>query len=184
MKEIITVLRLIIAPKSTWNTIFKRQEPINLVERNLFYPLIGILAVSSFMIIVYEDISLSAIIREAIINFITYFIGYIICAFCLSLLLPKIQEENKSASDQKIKTLILYNMSFVVIINIIQNMLPTEMILLSFLPLYMLFMLSNCTEIFSIKKDLTPYFTFGAFIIIFIIPLLLNSFLNYVMPQL
>lgn len=184
MKEIITVLRLIIAPKSTWNTIFKRQEPINLVERNLFYPLIGILAASSFMIIAYEDISLSAIIREAIINFITYFIGYIICAFCLSLLLPKIQEENKSASDQKIKTLILYNMSFVVIINIIQNMLPAEMILLSFLPLYMLFMLSNCTEIFSIKKDLTPYFTFGAFIIIFIIPLLLNSFLNYVMPQL
>ena len=153
MKKLLSIFKLIVSPSNAWHKILNNSSSGTL-ELSLYYPLIGMLSVSCFAKMLYDKtLVLKNMIIDAAISFAEYFIGYLACAFFISLILPKLQEKDKTVSDGRIKTFVMYNMSILVILDIVQNLLPAEYALLEIFPIYILFIISKAVGFFSLNKD-------------------------------
>lgn len=185
MRKIATVFRLIVSPQATWSRIFKSSSSASL-ERTMYYPLVGLLAVSSFMILVYNPMStLHMAIIGAVMEFVAFFLGYVVASFLISILLPKLQQAGKVTTDGRVRTFVIYNMSILVLIELVRNLLPTDdMPLLYIFTLYILYVIFRSVKFFSLESDKEAVFTVCAFLIIVALPYVVLMLINKLMPSL
>ena len=178
MKRLINVFKLIVSPGSTWISIFQTSSH-QMLERALFYPMIAIYAVSFFLRLVYDPtLDFSEVLTDAIIGFVAYFIGYLIVAQILNIVIPKLQEEGKSSSEGKIRTFVIYSMSILLMIDILQNLLPSNLILLTILQFYLVYVIDKAKTQFHLNEDKTLVFLVVSFALIFIAPILIRNFFD------
>lgn len=167
-----------------WGYIFSSSTSSRSLEQKLFYPLLGLLAVTSFFQMVYDSsMTLSIGIIIAIIQFVSYYAAYVISSLCISFFLPYTQEQGKTTSDGRIRVLVLYCMSIMVILDIIQNFLPAEYILLNIIPVYIIYLVLCCSSYFHVRKDKELLFVIAAFCMIVFVPIVLSVLLTKLMPQ-
>lgn len=182
MAKILTVFRLIVSPQSMWSRIFSNSSS-GTTELTVYYPLVGLLAVSSFLKLVYDPLAtLHAVLIGAVVSFVAFFLGYIVASFVISMLLPKIQEQGKVTSDGRVRTFVMYNMSILVLIEIVKNFLPVDMPLIYIFLLYILYVISKSVKFFSIGHDKNMIFVCGAFCVIVFMPAVFSLVLNKLMP--
>ncbi len=178
MKRIVNIFRLIVSPKATWGTLMNGASS-SVFEKAMYYPLLAILAITAFVKMLYDNsLTLSMAVMDAINSYISYFLGYIICAFIVSLSLPKIQEADKRVSDGRVKVFVMYNMSFLVILDIVQNFLPADFIFLHVFPLYLLVLISSGMSFFHIDKSKNAIFVLGVFLLVVLMPVVINMLLS------
>lgn len=184
MARILTVFRLIGSPQAEWSRIFGNSSSGTL-EMNMYYPLVGILAVSAFMSLVYDPLcTLHSAIIDAVVLFVSFFLGYVVVSFLISMLLPKIQQPGKVVSDGRVRTFVMYNMSVMVLIEIVKNFLPvSDMPLMYLFLLYILYLISKGSKYFFIEQERTVLFVVGAFCLIVSMPALFSFVLRIFIPS-
>ena len=184
MKELKNVFKLIIFPAQTWGYVLQGGVPSATIERNLFYPLIGVTALSCFCQMFYfDELKLSAAIISAIVNFAAYFLGYIVSVMAIAWMLGKIAEKNSKISEGRIKELVMMNLSVLMILAILQNLLPTSLILLELFKLYLLFIISKSLSYFPVQGENRSYYVLGVFVAVMFSVELVRLVFNLIMPE-
>lgn len=164
MKKIALIFKLIVSPRSAWGQIFRGGIDSRIFEQDVFYPLLGIASCSVFVQMLYDtNYTLMMAIIEAIILFVSYFVGYIAASFGIGMVLPLLQDAEFRSSESRVRLLVMSSMSILVIIDIIQNLLPTQMALCDLFPIYLLFVISKSVQYFHLKADKSIYFMLVAF---------------------
>ena len=121
----------------------------------------------------------------AVMEFVAFFLGYVVASFLISILLPKLQQAGKVTTDGRVRTFVIYNMSILVLIELVRNLLPTDdMPLLYIFTLYILYVIFRSVKFFSLESDKEAVFTVCAFLIIVALPYVVLMLINKLMPSL
>lgn len=171
-------LVLIISPKVGWQYIDDKCNSSQRVLGSLFFPLLAILALSAFVPMIYDSAShtLSSSLMDAIIAFSKYMLTYYLCLYLLSGFYP--QFTRSSLAMSKLSNFLIYNISFLVLLSILLNVLNGEFSPLHFLVLYMPYMAYRGVEFLCIDSNKSIKFVIISSIMMIAFPLIIGWILN------
>ena len=146
------LIQLILAPGSGWEDLEKRNpDPEEMLRRGL-YPLLGIAAITEFLAFFYQrHITLAEVLVRAIADFGAYFISIFIAKLIFELYLgrlPSVQPDNR-----RVMLMTVCGMGLMVLIQILSNCLPWNLVLLKFLPVYVVLVLYKAVPYIGVNKD-------------------------------
>lgn len=129
------LFQLILSPGRGWEDIAQEDiDPRKLAATGL-YPMIAIAALTELVKAFWNsDYGVMELIAQPIITFVMYFTGYFIGIFFMSIIMPELSAG--SNVDKRMHTFVNYSMGLLTVIEIINNMLPIDVPLVYFFPLY------------------------------------------------
>lgn len=156
MNFIKNIFLLIVSPALGWKEIKKFKVPKELLLSRLYYPMLAILALTSFITFFYgEDLQLIDYLQKVICKVGVYFFGYMISSFILCSLLPTISNDKNGAN--KIHLFVIYCYAILMLFTIIENFIPVTITILDFLPFYLIFVIWKGVKYFN-DEILSPKF--------------------------
>ncbi len=176
------IFLLLVSPESGWKEIKKFKVPKDVLLSKVFYPLIGLNAITSFVSFFYTaNTHLPFYIQKAVISCSTYFFGYLIAAYILCSTFPAISNEKDGTN--KIHIFAIYNCTILLIIGIIENLLPASFSFLLILPLYVIYISWRGTDYLNIPQDETVKFVVIASLSLLLPTYLIDRFLSILIPS-
>jgi len=174
---------LLISPKVGWQYIDDRCYSAQRVLGAFFYPLLAILAISSFVPLIYDSASntLSSALMSAIVAFAKYMLTYYLCVYLLSGFYP--QFTRSSLAMSKLSNYVIYNLSFLIVLQILINVLNAEFSPLFFMVLYMPYIAYRGVDFLCIDNDKSIKFVLISSIMMISFPIfigwILSSLINH-----
>lgn len=185
MNALKQLMMLVIAPNYGWQAVKDDHMPSHKLVSGLYLPLLAVLAASCMIQLIYNnELTLSLALVDAIVAFSAYFFTYHIANIALAYIYPSAQTDANDGQhgDDSINTMLVYLLSYLVIIRIISNLLPSDFIILHFLAFYICFIIYKglsyirCTE--------RPKFTIAIITALTIItPAIISWLLHSVLPS-
>ncbi len=174
---------LLISPRVGWQYIDDKCYSSQRVLGTFFYPLLAILAISSFVPMIYDSASytVSSSLMKAIISFSVFMLTYYLCIYLLSGFYP--QFTRSSLAMSKLCSYVIYNLAFLILLSILINVLNGEFSPLYFLVLYMPYIAYRGVDFLCVDSDKSIKFVVISSIMMilfpFIIKWLLNKFITF-----
>lgn len=163
------IILVIIAPRVGWDDINQSSIRTSEILTKAFFPLLSILAVSAFFPMFYDaTITLPATLKKSIVEFSAYFFTYYIASFLISGFYPELAKTN--AGIERVNDYCLYNLIFLVILNILANVLPIDFTPVYFLMLYLPWIAFRGTEYLGVAKEKQAMFVSAASLFMLLIP--------------
>lgn len=164
-------LQLVLAPVKGWEDISADGLDDNLLLKQGLFPLLVLTAISSFISLIFEaDVSIVGVLQQAIITFIKYFATYYLACLVFTLYLPRCISGEFSL--KKCHTFIIYGITLLSLVNIVENCIPVELAVLFIMPIYVLYILWRGLRYMSVSFN-----GVGTFILITILSILLPPYL-------
>lgn len=179
---LILLIEVLLNPSEGWKKIRRQKVRAERVQQCCFYPLLALLAVSSFADKIYTPrLPLSDVIIGGVSAFISFFFGYFCVVIALKFLL-KHNFENPT-SENWIKVYVMYNLSSLVIFITLINFLPMLWAVLIFLPLWTVYITCRGAKFLKIPDSRKIIMTTAVCILIVGIPMLLDYLLCEYLPK-
>lgn len=177
MELIKNIFLVIISPKVGWEEVNRSGASTNAVLARMFYPMLGILAVTSFVPMIYDKtITLVASIIYAIAQVAIYFFDYFITNFLVTGFYPELVKTK--AGHGRVNDYIIYSLSYLVILNIISNLLPIDFAPVLIMMMYVLWICTQGVEYVGLEKKKEMKFIFITSIMMLIAPVLIIILFN------
>lgn len=145
------VIQLILSPKNGWEDLARQNPSPQTLLNKGFYPLLFLSVASEFLGMVYHHDTLAVAIVSAVADFGAYFLGVYLTRLVLSLSLEKFCDEVPDFSV--IETFSVVSVGLMVFFRIIDNVVPWNIMLLKFLPLYVVLVLSKSATYLGVRRD-------------------------------
>lgn len=172
---------LLTSPVNGWKLVGKYNIPKEYLFSKLFGPLLGLLAISVFVIFFYEpQLGLTSLLQRAISQVGQTYFGYIISVFLLISVSSKNNSEPSHEFTTRIHIFCMYCYSLLMIFSIIINIIPPDLIeIFRIMPLYVAFV------IWKAKDYINTEFSESKFVIIYALSVLLPYYiLSYIFNSL
>lgn len=168
------IFQLLLSPSHGWEDIEKEQpDPEELLRAGL-YPLMGIAAATEFLAFAWHrHIELAEVLMRALADFGTYFVSVFIAKLIFELYLKKVTAE--APDERRSFTLIVLGIGLMVLIQIIDNCIPWNMVVLKFLPLYAVLVIYKASGFIGVRQDDELRFMGIAAGVIVVVPLLIYN---------
>lgn len=176
------ILQLVVNPARGWEDVSSDATAPQELCRVGLYPLLAICALScvgGFWKLDSES-TFIAIIQNAIITFTAYFATKFFAEFMMGLTMDKICD--KEPSQRKNSIVVIYALAISAIITIIINVVPLDLAVLKFLPIYVGFILYKSIRYLSVAHDKQGHFMFLSIFTIIAPPYLLTFIFNIIKP--
>lgn len=171
------ILLLIVSPKVGWEEVNVGGIATNRILRVAFFPLLSVLAVTTFVPTVYDKtITLSMSLMMAIIQFSSYFFSYHIVCYLLGGFYPELVK-TKGASA-RLHELILYSLIYLVLLEIIHNVLPIDFTPIFFLMTYLIWIINRGAHYMGLDKPKEVWFIIVASALILLTPVVITKLLS------
>lgn len=145
------ILQLIVSPTEGWKSIKKFNVPRPLFTSKVFFPLLGVLAVSVFVQYLYTFTgSLTDYLQKSIIQCSSIYFGYMLSAFALNYYLLK--GESEEGTENKVHIFTLYLYSILMMLSIINNLLPVSFPFIDIFHFYVVYLIFKGVDYLSIKS--------------------------------
>lgn len=176
------MLQLLLSPVKGWEDVsYDGFDARKLFSRG-FIPLTAFCALTVFCRWFYhDDASFAVLLQQAVVCFVKYFAGYYLAMFCFSLYIPIVTEGNVSVN--KYSTFVIYGLSLLALVNIIQNAVPLDMAVLYLMPLYVFYILWRGIRYLSVAFSGVTNFLGLIFFALIVPPYLIQFIINLVIPQ-
>ena len=160
-------------PVEGWKVLRRTRIKIENLQSGCFYPLLALLALSKFADFFYSvNVTLSQVVSQAVVIFVSYFFGYFSIPILLSWFLPK---EMVNKFDGRFgKEFILVALSTLALFSIVINLLPMIWPILIFLPIWTLYLMFKGTRFFLFPQNQEMKFFVLSGVITIGIPLLIE----------
>lgn len=146
------LIQLILAPGWGWKDIEEDAPDAEELVRRGLLPLLGIAAATEFLaFFYYRHVGVGEVLIRAIGVFGGYFISMYIAKLIFELYLGRVT--NDTPDDQRTNNLIICGLGLMALIRILSNCLPWNLVLLQFLPLYVVLVLFKACKYLNVKKD-------------------------------
>jgi len=134
------LLNLVLAPTRGWEDVAaaRQLDCRRLLLRGLL-PLTAVAALSVFARPIYvSGLTFGMLLISAIVVFVKFFLAYYIAMFVLSIFLPSMTSGGQGSgdTDNKAGVFIALNLSLLALIEVLSNLLPVELSIIQFLPVY------------------------------------------------
>ncbi|MDE6338141.1 MAG: YIP1 family protein [Muribaculaceae bacterium] len=175
------LLKLLSNPVEGWKEVRREGVTVDEAQRNCFYPLLAIMAISHFATLFYSSrVTLSQIILEAVTSFVGYFAGFFCIILLLKLLLPK--GADKCVDTNFGKVFVILNLSSLCLFFTAMELLPMLWPILIFLPLWTVYVICRGTRFFRFPEEKTILCIGLMCVLIVGLPTLIEWGLNEVLP--
>ena len=152
-------------PSDAWESIAKHRVPVNVLLSTVLYPMLAVLALTAFAEMFYrEEPTLAYCIQKAIIDFSKFFFAYHFCSYILTGFFPTIVKDKEVA--YKVNTTIAYSLVVLVILNIVNNLLPTPWIFINIIYLYTFVLSQKAAGYLGLKSNHIFLYLIAAFTIL------------------
>lgn len=173
------LIQLILAPTKGWEDVSAAMTSPERLMRDAFFPLLGTAALSEFVRLFYHNNGgFLTVFELAIALFGSYFVSFFICRIILSKYLSNIVEGE--VNPIKLSTFIVYGLGLLLIIEIIENVLPTELTLVKFLPLFVALILYRATAYMAVKAGSELKFLLVTALAVIVVPTAIFSLLELI----
>lgn len=177
MDIIRNILLLIVSPKVGWEEINAGGIATGRILRGVFLPLLCVLAVTAFVPMAYDKtITLSMSLMMAIIDFAGYFFSFHIVCYLLGGFYPELVKTRGASA--RLHELILYCLIYLVLLEIIRNVLPIDFTPIFFLMVYLVWIIYRGTKYMGLEQSREPRFIIVASALIILTPVLIVRLLN------
>ncbi len=169
---------LLMSPKVGWQYIDDKCQSAQRVLSTFFFPLLAILAISSFVPMIYDSASntVSSSLMKAIVAFSKYMLTYYLCVYLLSGFYP--QFTRSSLAMSKLSNYVIYNLAFLIILSILINVINGEFSPLYFLELYMPYIAYRGVNFLCVDSNKSVKFVVISSIMMIACPIIIGWILN------
>lgn len=146
------LIQLILAPAHGWNDLAKADPDPDELTRTGLYPLLGIAALTEFLALIYQrHVHLPVVLVRALADFGAYFVSLFIARLLFELYLGRLTDSKPDR--RRVALMTVAGIGLMVCIQIISNCLPWNLVLLKFLPLYVVLVLYKAVPFVHVRKD-------------------------------
>lgn len=146
------LLEILFNPVVGWKSLRRAKITAETMQSECFYPLIAILAVSEFAQLFYSSsVTLSEVLIDAVVSFVSFFAGYYCIMLALELFLPK--EAWVRFNTEFGKVFVLIALSTLCLFFIAIELLPILWSLLIFLPLWTVYVICRGVRFFIFPEN-------------------------------
>ena len=170
-------LLMIVSPSVGWEKIGRLSIPTKALQGKVYFPTLAVLAVSTMFEMFFGSCTLTIAVINAIIAFAAYFFTFYISSMIMNFISPGDTQDAKNRLDN----LIIFALEYLVLINIVSNMLPSHFTILEFLKLYVAFILFRGLDYINYKEK-PVFFVTVATLSVLIIPVAINYVLGLIIP--
>lgn len=176
------MLQLILSPVKGWEDVSYDGFDSHKMFTKGFLPLISFCALTVFCKWFYhDDASAVVLFQQAIVCFLKYFAGYYLAMFCFSLYMPVCTDSHVSLG--KCATFVIYSLSLLTFVNILQNCAPLDMAVLYLMPLYVFYIMWRSIRYMSVSFNGVATFLCLCFFSIIVPPYLIQFLFNLVLAE-
>lgn len=171
------IAQLIINPRRGWEDVALENPVARRILLSGLLPFIVVTALTTFVRVFYfTDFTVVDAIQTAIINAVTYFATYFIASFAISLRMPQmLAEESDIEPDEESGRVEIFSACIVgilLLITLVSNLIPMDLSLLQYLPLYSAYVIWKGAEYLHVATDKT-----GQFMILSVMTLIVPVYL-------
>ncbi|MDE6792918.1 MAG: hypothetical protein K2J48_07540 [Muribaculaceae bacterium] len=176
------LFKVMLNPIEGWKSIRRSKVTPEELQRGCFSPLLGLLAISQFVELFFSSrITLANAIEDAVISFVSFFMGYFCILLLLRAIMPKVT--TKSLDSDFGKIFVLVNLSTLCIFYSLTELLPMLWAILIFLPLWTVYIICRGTRFFVFPNNRQITCTATLCLVIIGIPTLLDWILEQILPK-
>lgn len=173
------LFQLVLAPTKGWEDVSASLESPERLMRDAFFPLLGVAAASGFIRLFYHNSGgFLTVFELAIALFGSFFVSFFVGRIILSNYLVNLVDGE--LNQTKLSTFIIYGLGLLLLIEIIENILPTELTLVKFLPLFVALILYRATAYLSVKSGSELRFLCVAALAVIVLPIVIFSLLELI----
>lgn len=177
-----SLFQLILSPGRGWEDIARAKYDPRRLATSCLYKLIAVAAVSVFCQWLWEpDMTFIRLLMLAIITFVMFFAGYFIGIFGLSIIMPHFSAG--SVVDNKIHIFVNYSIGLLVLIQLFNNLMPINVPLIYFLPLYVAVVQWKGSAYMQVPESYAGRFVLLAAPLVILPPYLIKGFFNFILPS-
>lgn len=175
---LVGLIQVILNPRQGWlDAGENRYSPRDLVIKGLL-PFLGIVALSALAdAFYYYAISVVEAIVQGIIDFTGYFVSLFICHYFFLWAYNRWVGQGRFDNDN-VATFIIYNIAAMALMTLLNNLLPGDLALLSFLPLYSIYIIWSGREFLKVPETKNPHFLAVSLLAVFLPPYVLSYCLS------
>jgi hypothetical protein len=131
------MLQLLLSPARGWEDVAEHSDGARRVFVCGLLPLMALSALSVVVWALYQPMAMAVgdVVIRMIATFFSYFIAYFLGLFVMVSVLPRLSPNGKIA-EESVHLFMIYTMAMMCCINVLANVLPMQLTLLQFLPLY------------------------------------------------
>lgn len=172
------LLQVILNPRQAWNDAYKDAFNAKSLLTAGLVPFLIIVGFSSLIkAFYYISVSYMEAIFSGVIDFTGYFVSIFICNYLFTLLLKRYVYPARFNANN-VLTFIIYSVSSMALMTLLNNVFPADLALLSFLPLYVLYIMWCGASYLNVPDDYRPHFIASAILTVFTPPYVLSYCLS------
>lgn len=179
MSVIKNIVLVIISPKIGWEEVDQSGFDTQKVLSSGFYPLLALLAVVSFAPMLMDaTATLPKTLMGAIVEFASFFFTYFLASYLLGGFYPSLVKTNTAVN--RLNNFIVYNLAYLVILEICNILLRNQFSPLYFMLLYSPVLIYKGTVFLGMDKGKkTNKFTLIASCLLILIPIIFRKVLQF-----
>lgn len=145
------LIQLQLSPANGWDELQRRAPSADELAQKGLYPLLAITAATEFLAFFYSrHMTLGGVLVRAIADFGTYFISLFIARLIFELYLGRLCDT--APEQSRVSVMTVCGIGLMVLIQLISNCLPWNLVLLKFLPLYVVLVLFKAIPYIGVRK--------------------------------
>lgn len=171
---------VIISPKIGWEEVNLSGHTTDKVLQRGFYPTLALLAIASFVPMLYDPTvwTLSKSLMHAIIEFSSFFATFFLASYLIGGFYPEIARTH--SANIRLNNFIVYNLIFLVLLEIFNNLLDRDFSPLYFLLLYTAVIVFKGTDYLGLKDGKKiPNFVLFTSAILICVPIIFRVLLEF-----
>lgn len=180
-RAMILLFKVILSPVEGWKELKRSRISPDKFAQGCYYPLLAIMATSVFAMLFYiSNTPIQTLLVEAIISFISFFLGYFTVGVALRMLTP--QYYAKAFATDFGNCFVMASMSTLAIVQTLINLLPFIQPVLVFLPLYTIYLIVKGIRFLRIERKHEGAAIAAVSILSIGVPLLLQWIFSMMLP--
>lgn len=173
------LIQLVLSPQKGWEDVSASLADPDRLFRDAFMPLLVVAALSEFVrLFYYNNGGFLTVFELAIALFGSFFVSFFIARIIMMRYVGHFIDGE--INPVKITTFILYGLGLLLFIEILENVLPTDLTLVKFLPLFVALILYKSTVYLSVKGGGELRFLCIASLAVIVLPIAVFSLLSLI----
>ncbi|MDE6463536.1 MAG: hypothetical protein K2L16_02740 [Muribaculaceae bacterium] len=175
------LIQLVLSPSHGWEDIeHDNPSPERLMHRGLV-PLAGIAAASEFFALFWErGLSAATVAVRAIVDFGTYFVAAYIAKLIFDMYIYRVTDGEPD--NRRSFTLAVIAVGMMAAIRILDNLLPWNLVLMRFLPLYIVLVIYKAAPYMHVRRNREMNFMILASAATVAVPLAIYYLFFFILP--
>lgn len=164
------LIQLILSPSSGWEDIEKDNPSADTLARKGLYPLLGVTALTELFAFIYQrHTSIVEVLVRMLADFGAYFVGIFIARLIFELYLGRICDDEPDR--RRVAVLTVCGIGLMVLVQLLCNCLPWNLVLLKFLPVYVILVMYKSMAYAGVRKSEALRYVGLSAVAIVIVPL-------------